>query len=116
MGDILLGFGWGQQMDPEQHMYRQFLSTNQPPNGYNFVHYANPQVDKLLMAANSTLATSQRKSALSQVEKILAVDLPYVYLFNVPEYWAVSEQVARVMAPAPMDRRYLEFAMRGQKK
>jgi len=116
IGDILLGFGWGQQMDPEQHMYRQFLSENQPPKGYNFVHYSNPEVDRLLIAANSTLVTSRRKAALSQAQKIVATDLPYVFLFNVPEYWAVSQRVARVTAPAPMDRRYLEFAMRAQKR
>ena len=71
MGDILLGIGW-LQMDPEEHKRHGHQNkTNQPPNGYNFVHYANPQVDKVVYGGESTLATSQRKSALSQVEKNL---------------------------------------------
>jgi peptide/nickel transport system substrate-binding protein len=115
MGDLLLGFGWGQQMDPEQHMYRQFLSTNEPPHGYNFVHYNNAELDKALNDANSTLDTGRRKALLSRAQEILTRDIPYIYLFNVPEYWAISTRVAGVTAPAPMDRRFLQLAMRAKR-
>lgn len=110
-GDIILMFGWGQQMDPLQHIYRQFYSPNQPPNGYNFVFYTNEEVDALLEVANTTIDVPSRQEAISQIQKILADDLPYVYLFNVPEFWAVRSEVQNVVAPAPMDRRFYDLAM-----
>jgi len=115
VGDMLMGMGWGEQLDPEQHMYRQFLSANQPPKGLNFVHYLNPRLDDLLNQANSTVDVARRKTLLSQAQKIVTADVPYVFLFNVPEYWAVSKRVNGVAAPAPMDRRFVDPAMKAQK-
>ena len=110
-GDIILAFGWGQQMDPLQHMYRQFYSPNQPPNGYNFVFYTNEELDALLVEANTNTDVEARRAALSEAQKILAQELPYVYLFNVPTFWAVRQEVQNVTAPPPMDRQYIELAM-----
>jgi peptide/nickel transport system substrate-binding protein len=110
-GDIVLMFGWGQQMDPLQHMYRQFYSPNQPPNGYNFVFYENPEVDALLEEANTNTDVEARREAISAAQKILADELPYVFLFNVPSFWAVRNEVQNVTAPPPMDRQYIELAM-----
>ncbi|HCG00671.1 MAG TPA: hypothetical protein DEV93_09025 [Chloroflexi bacterium] len=113
-GDMLLGFGWGQQLDPEQHMLRQFFSANQPPHGYNFVHYSNPTLDSLLTQANMTTDQTKRKPLLNQAQSILANDLPYAFLFNVPEYWAVSKGLQNVAAPPPMDRQYLELGTKSK--
>lgn len=110
-GDIVLAFGWGQQMDPLQHMYRQFYSPNQPPNGYNFVYYTNEEVDALLEEANTNTDVDARKVSISEAQKILTEELPYVFLFNVPAFWAVRQEVQNVTAPPPMDRQFLELAM-----
>jgi peptide/nickel transport system substrate-binding protein len=51
-----------------------------PPNGQNRSRYVNPQVDKLLDEART--ATRERsKEIFSQVQKILAEDLPQIYLW-----------------------------------
>src|SRR5215813_660343 len=51
-----------------------------PPNGQNRSRYVNPQVDKLLEEART--ATRERsKEMFSQVQKILAEDLPQIYLW-----------------------------------
>jgi peptide/nickel transport system substrate-binding protein len=51
-----------------------------PPNGQNRSRYVNPQVDKLLEDART--ATRERsKEIFSQVQKILAEDLPQIYLW-----------------------------------
>jgi len=51
-----------------------------PPNGQNRSRYVNPQVDKLLDEAR--MATRERsKEIFSQVQKILAEDLPQIYLW-----------------------------------
>lgn len=114
-GDILLE-GWGEQMDPEQHMYRQFLSSHQPPNGYNFVHYSNPTVDKLLTQANAEMDQSKRKQLLFQAQKLIVADAPYIFLFNETEYWTVNKRISNVTAPPPMDRQFLELALHAHGK
>src|SRR5215813_15420906 len=51
-----------------------------PPNGQNRSRYVNPQLDKLLEEART--ATRERsKEIFSQVQKILAEDLPQIYLW-----------------------------------
>jgi peptide/nickel transport system substrate-binding protein len=51
-----------------------------PPNGQNRSRYVNPQVDKLIEEART--ATRERsKEIFSQVQKILAEDLPQIYLW-----------------------------------
>ncbi len=51
-----------------------------PPNGQNRSRYNNPQVDKLL--TESLTATRERqKEVFSQIQKILAADLPHIYLW-----------------------------------
>lgn len=44
----------------------------------NYAGYSNPQIDSLLAQAGATLQQSQRKAIYTQVQKMLAQDLPYV--------------------------------------
>jgi peptide/nickel transport system substrate-binding protein len=51
-----------------------------PPNGQNRSRYINPQLDKLLSEAQ-TAPRARMKEIYSQVQKILAEDLPQIYLW-----------------------------------
>jgi peptide/nickel transport system substrate-binding protein len=51
-----------------------------PPNGQNRSRYINPQLDKLLIEAQ-TASMDRRKEIFSQVQKTLAEDLPQIYLW-----------------------------------
>ena len=51
-----------------------------PPNGQNRSRYINPQLDKLL-EDSQTASRERRKEIFSQVQKILAEDLPQIYLW-----------------------------------
>jgi len=51
-----------------------------PPNGQNRSRYVNPKLDKLLEDAQ-TAPRERRKEIFSQVQKILAEDLPQIYLW-----------------------------------
>jgi peptide/nickel transport system substrate-binding protein len=51
-----------------------------PPNGQNRSRYVNPQVDKSLEEAR-TATRGRSKEIFSQVQKILAEDLPQIYLW-----------------------------------
>src|SRR5262249_23841519 len=55
-------------------------SKSIPPNGQNRSRYSNPQIDKLIDDAQSA-SRERRKEIFSQVQKILAEDLPQIYLW-----------------------------------
>jgi len=61
--------------------YYIFHSSNVPPRGANRGQYVNPELDKLLEEGRRTLDLEKRKALYSQVQKILAEDLPYVFLW-----------------------------------
>jgi peptide/nickel transport system substrate-binding protein len=63
-----------------------FSSSRFPPNGANRGYYSNPQVDALIDQARREVDRSVRKKIYSQIQSILAEELPYItlwYLDNV---------------------------------
>lgn len=77
-----------------QLYYRQMVGANQstdmfkfayhtksiPPNGQNRMRYSNPKLDKLIDEAMLAPA-DQRKAMYSEIQKILATDVPQIYLW-----------------------------------
>ncbi|MCI0529749.1 MAG: ABC transporter substrate-binding protein, partial [Nitrospira sp.] len=59
-----------------------FHSSNIPPRGANRGQYVNPELDRLVEEGRKTLDLEKRKTIYSQVQKILAEDLPYVFLWH----------------------------------
>ena len=57
-----------------------YASASAPPNGQNRSRYNNPQVDQLLVKSQ-TAPRDQQKQIFSQVQKILADELPHIYLW-----------------------------------
>ena len=61
--------------------YNAFNSQSRPPVGANRGRYSNPELDRLTEAGRQTFDLAERRAIYSQVQKILAHDLPYVNLF-----------------------------------
>lgn len=76
----LYSLAWVGVMDPDVE-YQIFHSASVPPNGDNRGRYRNPEVDRLLEKGRMTVNEDQRKLIYSQVQKILADDLPYLPLW-----------------------------------
>ena len=57
-----------------------YSSQSIPPNGQNRSRYNNPLVDKLLVESQ-TATRERQKEIFSQIQKILAVELPQIYLW-----------------------------------
>ncbi len=55
--------------------------------------YANPEVDRLLQAARSTLDTDERIDLYRQVHEILAEDMPSVPLYQVTAIYGASDDL-----------------------
>lgn len=58
-----------------------YSAASLPPHGSNRGFYVNPQLDKLIHDASETLDQSKQRSDYSQVQQILARDLPTINLW-----------------------------------
>jgi ABC-type transport system substrate-binding protein len=58
-----------------------FGSKKFPPSGANRGHYRNPQLDALLDAGRIEMDQEKRKRIFSEVQKLVAVDEPYLNLW-----------------------------------
>jgi peptide/nickel transport system substrate-binding protein len=60
-----------------------FSSERIPPNGSNRGHYRNARVDELIAGIRGEMNQEKRKTLCSEVQKIVAEDVPYVPLWYV---------------------------------
>src|SRR3984885_1308154 len=58
-----------------------FNSRRMPPNGYNRGPYHNPARDALIDAQRVEMDRGKRKAIVSEIQKIVAVDEPYINLW-----------------------------------
>lgn len=58
-----------------------FNSKRMPPNGANRGHYHNPELDVLIDRQRVEMDREKRKAILSEIQKIVAVDEPYINLW-----------------------------------
>jgi peptide/nickel transport system substrate-binding protein len=72
---------WVGISDPDIY-YHLFHSKSVPPGGANRGGYVNPVLDNLLESARRELDPSRRAALYSEIQKILAYDLPYISLWH----------------------------------
>ncbi len=70
----------GGNNDPDMFEY-VFHSRKIPPDGANRGHYRNPRLDALLDQARVEMNQEKRRQIYSEVQRIVAVDLPYLNLW-----------------------------------
>ncbi|MCB0155715.1 MAG: hypothetical protein KDF65_13035 [Anaerolineae bacterium] len=75
--DMYIG-SWSSTIDP-QLMFTIWAEANIP--NLNAVAYINKDVEKLFDEAGSTYDTAFRKEKYGEIQKIIAVDSPYIFLF-----------------------------------
>jgi peptide/nickel transport system substrate-binding protein len=83
--------GWSGRPDPDFDIYP--FVTQSGIGSFNNAGYTNPKVETLLDAARLLSDMNQRKRAYSDVTKILADDLPYIWIYFPKEYKLVSTRV-----------------------
>ena len=66
----------------ETDIFQMFHSSQAKTNGDNFINYKNPELDKLIDEARSTVDTKKRMPLWRQAEKIMYEDQPYTFLFR----------------------------------
>ncbi len=71
-----VSLGWSGRPDPDGNVYNYFHSKG----GGNRGNYNNPEVDKLLEQARAVAEPAQRKLLYTQATKLIAEDVPQVFI------------------------------------
>lgn len=91
--------GWKLSPNPD---LRFMFSGDEIKSGYNFVSYSNPQLDELLIKAQSSNLEEDRKAFLHQAQDIISRDLPYIFLYSPNNLLAVNKRI-KGFQPDPVD-------------
>jgi peptide/nickel transport system substrate-binding protein len=95
----LFSLAWVGIMDPDIH-YQLFHSASVPPDGDNRGRYQNPQLDRWLEKGRRSTDNNERKLIYSEVQKLVAADLPYIPLWWVKNV-VVQQPTVRGFVPYP---------------
>ncbi len=100
--------GWSLSRDPD--LYNLFHSSKTKEGEYNFVGYANPRVDELLVAGRQTFDREARRRIYHEVHRILAEDQPYTFLYVADALPMVDRRFRNVRAtPAGIGDNFIEW-------
>lgn len=106
----------GGNNDPDMFEY-VFSSRKIPPDGANRGHYRNAQLDALLDRARIEMDREKRKAILSEVQKIVAEDEPYINLWYPDNVSVHRSGIAGVEIPPSGDYEFLsEVQLRGERE
>ena len=87
---------WSLSRDPD--LYDLFHSSKTKPGEYNFVGYANPAVDALLILGRRTFDIAERTRIYHEVHRRLAEDQPYTFLYVADALPIVASRFRQVQA------------------
>jgi len=95
--------GWGIGIEPSQ--IEIWNSEKIGEKQLNFVHYQNPEVDRLLDLGASTYDPDERKKYYDQFQEIIAEDQPYTFLW-VPDALTIINSRFHGIKPEPVGLTY----------
>jgi peptide/nickel transport system substrate-binding protein len=70
--------GWSGRIDPDGDMFAHFTCTG----NFNYGKYCNPDADRALQEGRSTFDVEKRKAAYQRANRIIADDVPYIFIRN----------------------------------
>lgn len=91
--------GWSIGLDPDQ--YDIWHSSKTAEHEFNFVSYSNKEIDSLFEKGRVTMDIEKRKPIYYKVQKILAEELPYIFLY-VPDSLVIVNKKIQGIKPSPI--------------
>lgn len=82
--------GWSLSADPDA--YSIWHSSQTGKGKFNFVGFENKQLDGLLEKGRTTIDQTQRKQIYGDMQKILAENQPYTFLFFENALWVAKDK------------------------
>jgi peptide/nickel transport system substrate-binding protein len=100
--DAYLG-GWGLAFDPDQfgNFHSSRASTEAGPEGFseNYIGFSNAEVDRLLEEGVSTYGLEERREIYRQLQRVLAEEQPYYFMWAEAIHTIVDEDLTSQGAP-----------------
>lgn len=90
--------GWSLGMDPDN--FDIWHSSKTKKGEFNFISYANPQVDALLTQGRRTFDKSLRKEIYHKIHALIRQDRPYLFLYMSDSLSIFSSRI-QGLDPAP---------------
>ena len=85
--------------EPQSAFVRFFHSTSLPPAGANRMPYLNPEVDRLIEAAEQEFDLGKQHQLLAQVHETIVEDAPWVFIVHDLNPRALSSKVKGFVQP-----------------
>jgi peptide/nickel transport system substrate-binding protein len=82
--------------DNSVNVYTLFHSTQTGQNQNNFGAYSNPEVDRLLDESREAKNSEMLRATYGELHKTLNEDLPYIFLWSLNRYAAISSRIENV--------------------
>ena len=101
----------GSLADPDI-LRRVFHSKQVPPDGFNRGHFSDPRVDALLDEAASSTDEAHRLELFQEVQRLLAVELPYISLWNKTNFIIAQQSLTGVHVSTLADLTFLKDVAR----
>ena len=89
---ILLG--WGLGLTPDA--YPLWHSDSAKIGGFNLVGYKNPEVDRLIEEAQSTIDRTKLSKLYRRIFRLIVADVPYLFLYIPNSITAVNRSIKHV--------------------
>jgi len=89
---ILLG--WGLGLTPDA--YPLWHSDSAKIGGFNLVGYKNPEVDRLIEEAQSTIDRAKLSRLYRRIFRFIVADVPYLFLYIPNSITAVNRSIKNV--------------------
>ena len=86
-------------LEPFSAFTRFFHSDSVPPKSINVMNYINPEVDRLIEAAEAAFDPQDRDRLLAQVHEIIVEDAPWVFIVHDLNPRAMSPKVQGYVHP-----------------
>lgn len=90
IGAMNVSYGF---IDPFSTFTRFFHSASQPPKSQNIMPYINPEVDRLIEAAELEFDLSKQNQILAKAHEIIVEDAPWVFIVHDLNPRALSPKV-----------------------
>jgi peptide/nickel transport system substrate-binding protein len=84
---------------PHSAFVRFFHSASVPPGGANRMPYINPEVDRLIEAAEQEFDLDKQRQLIAKVHEIITEDAPWVFIVHDLNPRAMSPKVKGFVQP-----------------
>jgi peptide/nickel transport system substrate-binding protein len=103
----------GSLADPDI-LRRVLHSTQAPPAGFNRGHFSDAGIDALLDEAATSLDEAHRLELFKEVQRRMAIDVPYISLWNKMNFVIAQRSLSGVQLSPRADLMFLKDVSRGR--